>query len=173
MARSQNVSYYLETDNIAGWQSGAGGDQLLGTATDSSNNWSFTFSTASVTPGLRTVYAVATDDQLGTSQPAGTTVTVNPINQPPQIIFITANPTQITQPATTTIFANGVTDSDGTVAAVNFYIDDNGLAGLQTGLGGDTNSRALRTVISDIVPSFHPRATRTERILFSPKRSTI
>ena len=74
------VSFYGETNGVAGLQGGRGGDLLLSSATSAKNGvWSTTASTAGLTAGQQTIYAVATD-ALGL---AGRGSTVTTLTAPP------------------------------------------------------------------------------------------
>lgn len=55
-----------------------------------------------------------------------------PTNNPPTIGSLSASPASITIGASSTLTANGVTDSDGTILIVYFYRESNGIAGFQT-----------------------------------------
>ena len=59
-------------------------------------------------------------------------------NQPPTISSLSDSPDPAAPGATITLTANGVADPGGSVAKVGFYRESNGVAGLQTGSGGDT-----------------------------------
>lgn len=59
-------------------------------------------------------------------------------NKPPVIASVSDSPDNAKVGTTVTLTASGVSDSDGTVSKVTFYRDTNGVAGLQTGTGGDT-----------------------------------
>jgi hypothetical protein len=87
------------------------------------------------------MYGADTTGGVGTS--FGDKVTVQivvpgvPANQPPTIGWLSDNPDPVTQGSNLTLTANSVTDSDGTVTAVQFYRESNGQPGIQTGSGGD------------------------------------
>ncbi|MDB5325176.1 MAG: Parallel beta-helix repeat protein [Phycisphaerales bacterium] len=84
-AESDNVigvSFYGETNGIAGLQGGRGGDLLLGSVDSATNGtWRTTASTAGLAAGQQTIYAVATD-ALGLSG-RGSTVTTLTAPPPP------------------------------------------------------------------------------------------
>ena len=66
--------------------------------------------------------------------------TLQPPNQPPVMTSLTTSPTTgtVTQGLKAFISPHGVSDPDGTVASVSYYLESNGVSGLQTGAGGDT-----------------------------------
>lgn len=55
-----------------------------------------------------------------------------PTNNPPTISSLSASPASITIGSSSTLTANGVADSDGTILIVYFYRENNGIAGFQT-----------------------------------------
>jgi protocatechuate 3,4-dioxygenase beta subunit len=59
-------------------------------------------------------------------------------NVAPTITTLTDSPDPVTAGATLTLTATGVADANGTVSKVSFYRESNGVAGLQSGTGGDT-----------------------------------
>jgi hypothetical protein len=59
-------------------------------------------------------------------------------NKTPVITSVSDSPDNVKVGTTVTLTASGVSDPDGTVSKVSFYRDTNGVAGLQTGTGGDT-----------------------------------
>lgn len=74
------VSFYGESNGVAGLQGGRGGDLLLSSVTSAKNGvWSTTASTAGLTAGRQTIYAIATDT-LGL---AGRGSTVTTLTAPP------------------------------------------------------------------------------------------
>src|SRR4029079_14747674 len=67
-------------------------------------------------------------------------ITVNvvaPSNSGPSITSITATPNPVVTGNTVTVQANGISDPITTVRRVYIYEETNGIAGLQTGIGGD------------------------------------
>ena len=134
----KSVTFYWETNGKAGLQTGTGGDRLLSTDTSSAGGWARSFGLSS---GTFTFYAQATDDQgatsaTGTSAPTAT-VTVRKPNAAPTVASITPSASVLPGSGSVTLTANGVNDPDGTIRSVTFYREINGIAGLQTGAGGD------------------------------------
>jgi len=132
-----SVAFYRETNGVAGLQTGAGGDTLVGTDSDDTDGWEATFSAAGLALGTQTYYAQALDNDGGLSTAVTATNSVE--NVSPAVASLVGSPNPVTRPDTITLTAGGVTDSDGTVAGVAFYRETNGIAGLQTGTGGDTS----------------------------------
>lgn len=130
------VEFYHESNSLVGLQTGPGGDQLLGTDTNGGDGWSLQFASSTIALGARTIYAQAIDDKLARSQSVSAPLLVQPANAPPEIVFVAATPAAVVQPDPVTLTANGVSDSDGSVARVDFYLETNNVAGLQP--GGDT-----------------------------------
>jgi hypothetical protein len=121
------------------------GDQTSRTlaATVNGTTWSAAVSTA-LPDGTYDVQATATD-KSGNTAFATATLTVNTApNQPPSIGSLSVSPDPVTEGSNITLTANNVTDSDGTVAKVEFYRDTNGNgaidAGTDTLLGTATSS---------------------------------
>jgi hypothetical protein len=76
-------------------------------------------------------------------------------NKPPVVTSVSDSPDGVKVGTTVTLTASGVSDPDGSVSKVSFYRDSNGIAGLQTGTGGDalvgtdtTGSDGYRTSFS-------------------------
>ena len=94
------------------------GATLLGS--DASSPYSIAWS--NVPAGTYSLTAVATDDDNGSTTSAARTITVNgPANTPPTVSLTgPANGATFTAPATVTVSANA-SDSNGTIARVDFY----------------------------------------------------
>ena len=135
-----SVAFYLESNGVSGLQTGSGGDTLLGTVTaGSAGVWSLpNVSTTGLAPGSYTYYAVATDNFSATSAVASTAETLSPVA--PTIGSLAGSPNPIAAGSTFTLSASGVTDPNtgGSISTVAFYLESNGISGLQTGSGGDT-----------------------------------
>jgi hypothetical protein len=87
--------------------------------TDTTSPYSVTWN--NVSAGSYQLTAVATDDDGATTTSAARSVTVNPPNQPPAVSLTTpVNGATFTAPATVAVAASA-SDSDGTVAQVDFY----------------------------------------------------
>jgi hypothetical protein len=131
------VRFYLESNNLPGLQVGVGGDQFIASDTSDVDGWSISLSSSLLPAGAATGYAVAQDNLLADSLPATTTFTVLPPNVPPTIVFLSATPAVVLANQATTLAANGVDDLDGFVKRVDFFRETNGMAGFQSGPGGD------------------------------------
>ncbi|HBO44388.1 MAG TPA: hypothetical protein DD670_10740 [Planctomycetaceae bacterium] len=75
-----SVAFYREANDLAGLQTGTGGDLLLFVDTNATDGWTTTVSTDTLPPVDHTFYAVATGDDGETSTPVSTTVTVEDAN---------------------------------------------------------------------------------------------
>lgn len=135
-----SVSFYRESNNVAGLQSN---DTLLGTDTDGTDGWSFTLSTAGLPLGAYTFYAVArTERNLGSATGLGAArvdVTVTPpvVVNYPVIRSLNIRPNFVTSSnQIVTLTAGGVGEVGGTIAKVNFYLEFNGIPGLQSDPNG-------------------------------------
>jgi Fibronectin type III domain len=137
------LTFYEETNSVAGLQTGSGGDTAFTPITDGGD--SITLDTTGATPGTYTFYAQLTDSSgaasaTGTSAPSCTVVITAPSSGNsggPSIGSITATPSPVVSGDELTLTANDITDSDGTVDEIIFYEEFNGEPGLQTGRGGD------------------------------------
>ena len=133
------VTFYEESNGIAGLQTGAGGDTAFTPVTDGSN--AITFDTSNAV-GTFTIYAQVTDSSGaasadGTSAPSVTITVVAPTNSGPSIAGITATPNPVTTGDTLSLSATGITDPNASIRRVIFYQETNGIPGLQTGPRGD------------------------------------
>ncbi len=124
------VSFYLESNGIPGLQTDT--DTFLGSGTQNGNDWSLPLATDGFAAGTYTLYAVAADDIGISSAVASTTLTVTGGTGIPIIGSFTANPSTVQTGTPTTLTAGNVTDSGGTVIDVSFYLESNGIPGLQT-----------------------------------------
>jgi predicted phage tail protein len=67
-----------------------------------------------------------------------TATTFSTGDAPPTVAGVSVSPNPVTQGFSVTASVSGVGDADGTVAYVQYWAESNGVAGLQTGAGGDT-----------------------------------
>ena len=99
------------------------------------------FSNSNAIPGtqLRTLGISAVDSAGLTSHLALKRVVVAPsiVNQLPTIDALSVNPSLVVQPDLVEISASGARDDDGTIKRIDFFVESNGVQGLQTGAGGD------------------------------------
>jgi endonuclease/exonuclease/phosphatase family metal-dependent hydrolase len=123
-----NVQFYSETNGTPGLQIGS--DLTLGNGTESGSNWVFVVSTLGLPTGTQDYYAIATSNTGASSTTALVAVTITD-PQPPTIGSFTVSPTSVTAGATVTLTANNVVGNGGSIAYVNFYLEDNGVPGLQ------------------------------------------
>lgn len=104
-----SVTFYRESNGIAGLQTGTGGDTLVGTATTSSSgSWSVPSSTTGLS-GTVTYFAVAKDASGVTGAAASATATVN-VSQGTTVTLAQtsgANPSDATQSLTFTSTVSG------------------------------------------------------------------
>ncbi len=127
------------------YRQAVGGDVLLGTDTSSVGGWTWTGSTAGFPAGTITYYARVTDDAGFTSSLVTTTGVLELPNVAPAIGSLSVSSSPVTPGTTITITANNVTDSDGSVTQVEFYLDVNTNGQIDAGtdiLLGDDNDAA-------------------------------
>ena len=126
------VAFYVENN-------GTPGLQTTGNNTDLLSNYAYGPASQSVilptTPGTYTIYAIALD-QYGNYSASGvaavaTTVTVLPAS----IGSVSSNVPSVPAGQSVTLTASGLSPAIGNVS---FYLESNGISGLQTGAGGDT-----------------------------------
>ena len=128
------VEFYRETDGLPGLDPGE--DALLGTGVDlGGGTWELVgIGTSAWVPGTQTYYARAQDDEGGWSVPISAT---GDVNERPTIDALDDDPDPVTRGEVLTLTASDVTDEDGTIAAVEFWRDENGNGTLETDPGGD------------------------------------
>lgn len=135
------VDHYLESNGTSGWQST---DLYLGRSTDPSLGYLNVYSSTGWPSGTNTAYARAIDNEGLAGTVASTTFTVGTVaNVPPTMSGITAAPNPVVVNGNYVVTANNVADSDGTILAVYFYRESNGISGFQSDdalLGTDTNA---------------------------------
>ncbi len=140
------VTFYEETNGIAGLQTGSNGDFAFTPVTDGSN--ALTLDTSNAV-GTYTFYAQVTDASGGASAtgaavPSVTVTVVAASTTAPTIASISATPDPVVSGDTLTLAASGITDPTATISRVYFYEETNGVPGLQTGPGGDFGFRPTR-----------------------------
>lgn len=117
-----------------------GVDLLLGTDNNPAGGFSLSFATTGFPGGNVNFFARAIDNQGARSTTATTSVGINSVA--PTLTALTLAPTVTTRPSTITLTATGAADTDGTVAAVEFYRDANANntfdAGVDVLLGTDS-----------------------------------
>lgn len=133
------VEFYRDANGNGTFE--AGSDTLLGTDSNAAGGFTLTFSTAGFPSGNLTFFARARDNQGAFSAAVSITAGVNSVA--PTLAGLTASPTVITRPNQVTLTATGANDTDGTIAAVEFYRDTNNNgtfdAGTDTLLATDTD----------------------------------
>ncbi|MGO9468335.1 MAG: endonuclease/exonuclease/phosphatase family protein [Isosphaeraceae bacterium] len=129
-----NVQFYSETNGTSGLQ--VGSDLFLGNGTLGGSDWIFNTDTIGLPTGTQTYYAVATNEDGVESATAMFSVNIT-APQPPSISSFTVSPSSVVPGTLVTLSADDVTAyGSSSVAYVNFYVEDNGVPGLQT----DTDS---------------------------------
>ena len=124
------VRFYRESNGTSGYQ--AGGDAVVGSASQSSTTWSLTTTAGGLASGAYTFYAVATDSAGTSSAAVAAVLTVT--NPPtPLIGGIVASPAAVTLGGSIALSATNVSEPGGSVASVTFYRESNGIPGLQAG----------------------------------------
>jgi hypothetical protein len=111
--------------------------------TDANGHATFSVTMSFVVPAGRVVSSTATDS-IGNTSEFSADLRVpgaSPANKPPGLGGLLFNAAAIARGTpSVSITAAGVTDLDGPgqIASVTFFAESNGVAGLQTGVGGDT-----------------------------------
>jgi subtilase family serine protease len=128
------VTFYEETNGVAGLQTGANGDFAFSPVTDGSN--AIDLDTSNVT-GTFTFYAQLTDSSgrasaSGTAAPSVSVTVAAPTNTGPTIAGISATPNPIVSGDQLTVTATGLADPQSNIRRVTFYEETNGTPGLQT-----------------------------------------
>jgi len=105
-------------------------DRLLGSDTSATGGYTLSTTTTGYAAGINTIFATAVDNNGGVSAPVSTTITV--VNATPVITSVSASPQPVSQLGNdVTLTATGQRDTDGTIAQVRFYLETNGMEGLQ------------------------------------------
>jgi hypothetical protein len=127
------VNFYRESNGVGGLQTGAGGDAVLGSDTSSP----YSINVTAPAPGSYTYYAQAVDTSFFTGTAVSTSSTS--VSTAPAIASLSVAPEPVGINAGVTLTANGVVDAEGDAVTVTFYRESNGVAGLQSGGGGDAS----------------------------------
>ncbi len=152
-ATGVTVTFLEESNGIAGLQTGAGGDTIIGTATDSSD--SLTISTTGLlTNHTYTFYAQVTDAQGGATATGldAPSVSVTVVTQSitgPSVTSFSADPNPVVSGDILTLTATASDAGNAHVRRVYFYEETNGVVGLQTGFGGDFSFGPTTSVDGD------------------------
>ena len=128
-----NVQFYLDVNRVAGLQNDF--DLLLGTGIKTGVNWSTTISTANLSAGTYTYYAVAIDVVGVSSQASSATLTVAAnVTPTPTVASLTASSTTVSAGVPVTLTANNVIGNGASIGSVKFYRESNSANGLQIGV---------------------------------------
>ncbi len=116
-----SVSFYLDADSNGKFDPAI--DTLVSTDTDGSDGWSVNTDISSAPTGLRRYFAQATDDKgaVGAVRAATTRVTLAPV-----VGSVVASPDPVSKGQPITLTASDVSDPDGSVKSVEFWLDRNG-----------------------------------------------
>ncbi len=128
----QSVQFFLEA---SGDSTLGGGDTFLGIDTNAAGGYTFaaaTLAAAGFGVGTNRVYAVVNDNE-GASVTVAVNFTISATNVPP-VVGTLANNGPIIRNNNVTLTASNLSDTDGTVTAVEFYRDVNGNGNLEIGI---------------------------------------
>ena len=122
------------------WQIYNGSTLVYDSGADTTHLTSLTVPSGTLTSGNTYTWTVRYEDNYSNWSSYSTATTFSTVNQPPVIAGVTLTPSDgnVTQGLKAYISSHGVSDPDGTVANVTYYLESNGVSGLQTGAGGDT-----------------------------------
>ena len=127
-----SVVFYRESNFTPGLQPGS--DTYIGVGFNQATYlYSLVFNTAGLSVGTHTFHVIATDNTTGSATASTTLTIVAPPNIAPVIGSVTASATTLAVNTPFTLTANNVSDSDGIIAKVSFYLETNGTPGLQVG----------------------------------------
>ena len=113
-----HVNFYFDTNGNGTWDQS---DELLATASE--GDWSYSPDTQSLALGENTFFAIAVDNDGDASEPASAVVTVE--NALPAVDTLTSGSDSVSRGQEMTLTAI-VSDTDGTIANVKFYLDVDG-----------------------------------------------
>jgi hypothetical protein len=121
------VNFCRESNGAAGLQTAS--DTFVGAGVLNGTAWTFSASTSGLTAGAYTYYAVATDAAAATGAAVPSILTVTGV---PMIGTLSAAPATVISGSPTTLTAVNVNATGGSIMDVKFYLDSNGVPGLQT-----------------------------------------
>jgi hypothetical protein len=121
------VNFYRESNGTAGLQIAS--DTPVGAAIQNGTTWTLLASTAGLTAGAYTYYAVATDAAGAKSAAVPGILTVTGI---PVIGSLSALPATVVSGTAATLTAFNVNATGGSIVEVKFYLESNNTPGLQT-----------------------------------------
>ncbi len=114
--------FYLDTNQNLQIDSN---DLLLGRDYNSANGWTWSGTTEGLAIGNNRILARALDNESEWSNVVSVTLTVVAANMPPVIGSLTATPDQTVKPDPIVLVADQVSDPEGGLNAVLFYLDSN------------------------------------------------
>ncbi len=120
------VEFYRDADGNGVLNPGV--DTLLGTDANGADGWSWSGSTLGWALGAHAYLARARDNDSAWSAVSVAMGSVQ--NAPPAVALLTASPGLVGVGQTLTLTAGGVADADGAVTRVEFYLDSDGVPGL-------------------------------------------
>jgi hypothetical protein len=130
------------TQTAAEWQVLNGTTVVYDSGTDTTDLKSITIPSGKLTNGTTYTWKVRVEDNYGDwssySTATAFTAGIPATDMPPTLSSLSVSAASIVQSGTETLNPMGVSDPDGTVASVSYYLESNGVSGLQTGTGGDT-----------------------------------
>lgn len=106
--------------------------------TDTAHKTSLPVPSGKLLTGTQYSWQVRYADTEGMWSNYSTPTTFTTVDVPPTITSLGLSPDPVVQGLSVLATASGVSDADGSVASVQFWAEANGVAGLQTGAGGDT-----------------------------------
>jgi hypothetical protein len=119
----QSVRFWRDSDNDGVL---SGGDELLGSDTDSTDGWSFNATMASAWgTGAQRFLATPIDNDAAVGSSASVQVTAS-ANTGALVAALASSRSSATFGQSLTLTASGVTASSGTIKSVSFYYDTNG-----------------------------------------------
>lgn len=125
-----NVKYYIDTDGTAGLNTAT--DYLVGTATSKTSTFTLTADSTPYTPGMYTVFALATDSNGKTAQKSATMTVNAAVNKTPVIDSFTISPSNTRTLGTSFNLVATASETNGTISGVKFYRESNGTGGYQS-----------------------------------------
>ena len=117
------VQFYRDSNGNNLFDDGV--DELLGIDTSSAGGWNQTFVTTNFPIGINRYFVRAMDDRGDFSNTVTVIGEILP-NMPPVIDLLTGSPDPVIQGENLNLQADNVTDPDGNVSQVVFYLDSNG-----------------------------------------------
>jgi hypothetical protein len=126
-------------------------DASVGTGVQAGSSWSCLVATSGLPLGMSLFFVQAADNRASVSMPVSASVVISEVLNQAPVIGSLLGPTSVADGASFTLQATNVTDPDGTVGQVVFYLDDNldgvlNASDVSLGTGTQDGTNWLKTI---------------------------